>query len=495
MPDLKYTVDESRTPGLISRIYVWSLVFESLLFFVIGNQYATGFNITVGKVLQIFVIFLLVLRWLASGRDLKFINLLRPSYKYFTSFFVLIVISGMVGMLSGAYVLQEQYVPEYANTIVAKLIRGSATRPLLEYFVIIYYFAYFTVMPRYLLNSEKCIKYFFESFSIAFVVCLLLGFADLILPGSVYGWIPRDISEGVYVGFRFHGLAGEPRDAFVYLMFGLAVLNLRAYWFNRSTVGTKWIIVVFGAAILTQSASGLVGLCLAVLLMIAFSFKNPSRKNILSLAGILIVISAVVIVSIESFPRLQQYREAASFVYESLEDGKDPPLLIASQMNNIYPLWDLYTKSIQGNVIPLVLGSGLGSSSVINNNLGRQGVLDNPNSQLIRLVYESGVLGSWMLIMAFVYPVKFFTFSLHSRLRRRFLVFTYLLLGSFLAHRSTTLFIYLGIFLIVVNKTWRREYNESRPHRALQDRTPEEFAMAHAENHLCEPTITTGNSP
>jgi putative transposase len=44
-------------------------------------------------------------------------------------------------------------------------------------------------------------------------------------------------------------------------------------------------------------------------------------------------------------------------------------------------------------------------------------------------------------------------------------------------------------------EAWRREYNESRPHRALQDRTPEEFAKAHAENQLCERLITAGNSP
>ena len=36
-------------------------------------------------------------------------------------------------------------------------------------------------------------------------------------------------------------------------------------------------------------------------------------------------------------------------------------------------------------------------------------------------------------------------------------------------------------------EAWRREYNESRPHRALQDRTPEEFAKRVAENHLSEP--------
>ena len=44
-------------------------------------------------------------------------------------------------------------------------------------------------------------------------------------------------------------------------------------------------------------------------------------------------------------------------------------------------------------------------------------------------------------------------------------------------------------------EVWRREYNESRPHRALQDRTPEEFARAHAENQLCEPRSTAGHSP
>ena len=44
-------------------------------------------------------------------------------------------------------------------------------------------------------------------------------------------------------------------------------------------------------------------------------------------------------------------------------------------------------------------------------------------------------------------------------------------------------------------EAWRREYNESRPHRALQDRTPEEFAKRVAENQLSEPLITAGDSP
>jgi len=44
-------------------------------------------------------------------------------------------------------------------------------------------------------------------------------------------------------------------------------------------------------------------------------------------------------------------------------------------------------------------------------------------------------------------------------------------------------------------EVWRREYNESRPHRALQNQTPEEFAKRVAQNPLCEPVITAGDSP
>ncbi len=44
-------------------------------------------------------------------------------------------------------------------------------------------------------------------------------------------------------------------------------------------------------------------------------------------------------------------------------------------------------------------------------------------------------------------------------------------------------------------EAWRREDHESRPHRALQDRTPEEFAKEVAENHRCDLLVTAGTSP
>ena len=44
-------------------------------------------------------------------------------------------------------------------------------------------------------------------------------------------------------------------------------------------------------------------------------------------------------------------------------------------------------------------------------------------------------------------------------------------------------------------EAWRREYHESRPHQALRDRTPEEFAKVVAANHLGELLTSVGDSP
>src|SRR5687768_5803169 len=148
--------------GLVGRVYVWSLVFESLLFFVIGNQLATGINITVGKALQIIVVVLQLLGQLAYGRDIKIVNPTTPAYKYFAAFFALAIVSGIVGALNGSYVLNASYVPEYARTAIARVIRGPATRPFIEYAILAYYFVYFIVLPRYLLRTDEGKTYFFR---------------------------------------------------------------------------------------------------------------------------------------------------------------------------------------------------------------------------------------------------------------------------------------------------------------------------------------------
>jgi hypothetical protein len=439
--------------GFVTRLYVWSVIFESFLFFIIGNQIATGFNITVGKTLQIAVLVLLLLGRIAYARDIKIVNPTNPAYRYFGVFFALAVLSGIVGAFTGTYVLKQGYSAEFASTDVARLIRGPATRPFLEYAIYAYYFVYFTILPRYLLRSEQAKTYFFRVFKLGFTVCLTLGFIDLALEFFGYAWIPRDLSEARHVGFRFHGLAGEPRDAFVYLGFGLAVLNLHEYWRRRGSVGRGWVALVLIAAIFTQSASGMLGLIFGVSVLIAASVREFSVRHVAWLGGAMVVIFAVMLISIRSSPRIQAYMSDATPLLNALEMGLPPPPLITQQMANIYPVWDLYSKTREGNIAPVMMGSGLGTASVVNNNLGGGGELWNPNSQVIRLLYEVGIVGTAFLVIAFVYPVKVVTSRETANVRRRFLIFTCLLVGLFLAHRSTASFIYLGIFLAALGGT------------------------------------------
>ena len=44
-------------------------------------------------------------------------------------------------------------------------------------------------------------------------------------------------------------------------------------------------------------------------------------------------------------------------------------------------------------------------------------------------------------------------------------------------------------------EAWRREYNESRPHRALGERTPNEFAFPIADHCNLKGLETAQNSP
>ena len=450
MTALALTQLPGRKLPFIKKVFVWSIVFESLLFFIIGSQFTTGFVITVGKLLQIGVMLVLPLAHLAYGRDIQIVNPAAPAYKYFTAFWLLAVVSGVIGASTGAYELQNAYLSEYANTDIARVIRGPATRPIIEYGILLYYFVYFTVLPRYMLRTDEAKRYFFAVFRFAFSACLVLGFIDLVLDGFGYEWIPRDMSEGRHVLFRFHGLAGEPRDAFVYLMFGLAVLNLEAFWKSRAGVSRAWIGAVFIAAIFTQSASGLLGLLFGVGLVVVASAREISVRHVLWLVGIILVLISVVLISARNSPRIKLYLGEAAPLLLALQGGKAPPPLITLQMVNIYPVWDLYRKTVDGDLRPVLIGSGLGTASVVNNNLAGTQELANPNSEVIRLLYECGLIGTVLLVIAFMYPVKQVTSLLSAVERRRFLIFTCLLIGLFLAHRSTTAFIYLGIFLAVL---------------------------------------------
>jgi len=98
------------------------------------------------------------------------------------------------------------------------------------------------------------------------------------------------------------------------------------------------------------------------------------------------------------------------------------------------------------------LGTGLGSSSVINNIYSgltdRESIeIINPNANVIRIIYESGFIGTLIYIAAFIIPIK--RLILPRKIFFKIIVFMFIILGSSFAHRTVTPFLFLGVTLVV----------------------------------------------
>src|SRR5262245_16848740 len=132
LPDNKLTT--------IGRLYVWSVAFEPLLFFVVAHPSFTGISANLGRILQIFVLIGLSFRWLLTKKPLTIFNPASPYYVKYTYYYVLAILAGIVGLIGGAYTLEVQYDPNYASSFFAAIIRSSTVRPLFEYFIAFYYF-------------------------------------------------------------------------------------------------------------------------------------------------------------------------------------------------------------------------------------------------------------------------------------------------------------------------------------------------------------------
>ena len=96
------------------------------------------------------------------------------------------------------------------------------------------------------------------------------------------------------------------------------------------------------------------------------------------------------------------------------------------------------------------IGTGLGSASAINNAYLRSGEILNPRANIIRLLYENGLIGTLFFISAFVYPIKYL--RLPKYIDNKMILSTLFILGAFFAHRSSVPYIFLGSSLVILNQ-------------------------------------------
>ena len=464
------TNSKASTLKLISKVYIWSVVMEPLYFFILVPQNITGIGANFSRILQFVVVTGLFLK-LFSYKRVTIPNFFSPLNKNFTYYFIFAVLAGFLGLYTGSYSFNIDFsIQVIGHSIIADFIRGHSFRPFFEYFIAFYYFAYFVVLAGYMLTTKKAIDYFFKVFVIALLICLFAGFLDLLLQLLFkYEGFPRQFADGRSVGFRFHGIAGEPRDAFNYLMLGFGMLALRDIWEDKKKLTLFWIILITTAALLTQSLSGILGIAFFGILVVIYYLPSTSSRIKLIFFSIALLAALAIFISILLSGRLMNYYYEFFWLYSLLEGGPlteidwtsrcnffpnitDCNPLVAyfrGQMPNIYPVWHLWEEIKEFNFLHLFIGSGLGSSSVINNYYMHSYELYNPHAGIVRSIYETGVIGTLLFIAAFLTPIKkmFMNHNINSKL----IIFMLLMLGMYFAHRSAIPYIFLGMVLVVLN--------------------------------------------
>lgn len=366
------------------------------------------------------------------------------------------LLAGMTGVATGSYDLSitDEYNSE--GTQFSRFVNKATIRPVVEYLITVYYFIYFAILPTYLLRRRQEVGYFLSVFKIAVVCSGVVGFVSLGFGFFEIELLPRALADGRVIGDnRFHGLFGEPRNAFGAVFLGLAMCHLGAY---QKGIGFSkgWIVAAITAAVATQSASGLVGLLCFAGLYILYSFGRLGVRSSLRVVGIVLTILMIIIGTFAISDRLERYLVAAPELWNALENEEVLPAYLEQQKEDIYPLYDLILKWRNNDILPLVIGSGFGSASVANNRLSlasedrfvlapdEAAGVRNPHSQLVRTIYESGVIGLWFFVWAFVWPVSYLTRHLQPRLRHQFIIFSLLVMGVTLSYRSTAVFVYFG---------------------------------------------------
>ena len=423
----------------MSRIWIFSLILEPFLYFNVFGDSSTG---NLSKLLQIVVLLGLICGFKRSRLIQSF-----SLFKYIYLFFLYSIFSTAIFFLFAAIapgVFSDILSPYSLN------VYSFSPRFVIDFFSIAYKFIYFVVLAPIFLRTDKDFSFLYKTFLFFTVISLFLGSLDFILQLYGFDLIPRHFNDGVDVGLRFHGLWGEPRDAAVFLSTIFLLFPLLDNFYTSSSFAATCRLIIsnkpfiIAALILTVSFSFIVSILLFGLFYLFSSLSRISFRKLI----VFILLSVFVIVLFSGLiayvPRLHIYYQG--FLELSILDEYNIPNNLKNAYNNIYPLTFRLNECLNSFIIPSIFGSGNATSSSVNSlSLVYNGDYENPNSQLVRLLFEHGILGASLYIFGYLYA---FRRIISSIVPSKYYLEVPLLLAfcATLAHRSSLDFIALGIF-------------------------------------------------
>lgn len=415
------------------------LSLELLQYFNLLNGGGVGFSVHVGRLYQFFIIpFLLI--YAAS------IRLAINKYVLFAAFPYLICVV-LIGVVSACAYLFGWYGEEV-----------SGFRPLMEYILYIYQLSVFCFLPVLLIKSKNQFICFLNYLRLVILFSIIVGIIDFLIRGAFgYDLLARAVYDGVDVGGRFHGMFGEPRDAAVALLFyGLIETLLNFYKRGSLKLSKRKIFLLMLLLLMTQSFSFIIGVFVSFLLLVFFSPNFVFVQNF-RLSFVFLFLSLALLLILSYFERMQRYFDGVSLALTSVfeKDFSSLPPVFSGQLPNLYPAAVFFERLWNVELGMLLLGSGLGSVAYVNAESGFwPGELINPHSNILRVAIDFGVLGGWFYVFSQLYVFWSASKRLCNRGRRNkvaLTLFSVLLVGASLAHRSPVIIMSLGIMLLAIS--------------------------------------------
>ena len=430
------------------KLYIWSIVSELIMFLTFDITIINVMNIRLSRLLQFLFVFLFALVFLINRYNF---NTKLYISKYTIIFLFTITVSTLYYILTGGYA-EAAKVFELRNFISYYDALFLAYKvPFREFSVYGYIIFYYLILSQIFIRSEIHINYFFKVFKNVFFWAIILGIIALVFSYFEYQLFDRQFNYGerVYIGIRFHGIFGEPRDAAVALIFSLAIFNIRAIYFGTRNLNYKYLLLIAFLIVMTKSGSLAIGVLLFIPLFFMFSDNKLKLINLKLILSLFLIVS-IFILYVANNSRLLLYYDQALLIPEYLERGIMLPGHIKNQIVNIYPFFLTYEKLINFDFFTLFFGSGMGVNSIEVYPLGPY-AFETAHAQLPRLIFETGVIGfiSWSFML--FHFVRCYKDIITERQWTVLFFYFVLMCAMALAHRSHLIYIYVAIVFSTYN--------------------------------------------
>ena len=432
---------------LLVRLWTISVLLEPLLYFVLVDRTQIGFGGNISRLLQLLVMILIIANFM-SGKRFRIPVYARSLYFPLLLFIFYVFITSLVGFLLGAYSGGQTSGEQKGLTLV---FHNDTTRPVVELIILIFQFFYFVILPVVFLRTKREFDFFFKWALFLLSVHFIGGWIDFILTPLGVDVISRHLGDGRSVGLRFHGIAGEPRDAAIYMMSLFFFIATYCFYKNGSIPSPKksYTALIGVSCLATISASFFVAVFFSLLLWLAYEIRRVSVGFAFKATMLVMVLALILGYSLSYFERLGLYVETYRDYLESLYENpyQELPFLIKVSFNNVYPIIRVLREFSDGNIFPLFFGHGLGSSGIANSLI--YGEYNNPNNQLARLIYEQGVVGVWLFVYVFLRITKRCAVGLSGVEKNRLVIAGLIMIAGVFAHRTGVWMIWLGLLIAV----------------------------------------------